>query len=220
MRNDSLKPSYLLVFAALFTSSCQKESATEELSDAFVGKIYAVGYVEPQDGLRRLAFGSHGVIETIECEIGERVSAGQILARLDAELESSEVEIARAKLTQVRASRKVLLAGAHPDSIREASHLENERARLERLVQTSSVSENAYEKAQFEAEAASRRWQRTTTALSRLNNRVRPVDVEQADAEVELALAELNAAERRLQRRFLRAPGEGIILEKFQREGE
>ena len=140
MRNASLKPSYLLVFAALLTSSCQKESATNELSDTFVRKIYAVGYVEPQDGLRRLAFGSHGVIETIECEIGERVSAGQILARLDAELETSEVEIALAKLTQARASRKVLLAGAHPDSIREAeesaelaqveaSHLENARAR-------------------------------------------------------------------------------------------
>ena len=227
----SIAPAPLLLATLAGLVSCQRPDPPVASRDTRTDTIHAVGYIEPLGELRRLAFQTSGVIARVECHIGDRVKAGDLLARLDDQLELARVASARARLEEARSKRAFVLAGAHPDAIRSAealreeatlekAHRESERARMERLRAERGVSAMAADEAAFQAAASSLREKKACTALSLLIDQVRPEDRSLADAEVETALAGVGEAEALLRQKAIPAPVDGTVLEIFLREGE
>ncbi len=97
--------------------ACKPSETSRSGTDKSKQTIHAVGYLEPREKLRRLSFQSHGVITQIHAKIGDNVKAGEVIARLDDLVEESALASAPAKLSKTEVSRKLVLAGAHPDDM-------------------------------------------------------------------------------------------------------
>ncbi|MBK1640097.1 RND family efflux transporter MFP subunit [Rhodothalassium salexigens DSM 2132] len=134
-----------------------------------------------------------GQIVRIEVEEGERVAAGDVIARLDAQAADAEVARMTAELAAARADR-----AAADSQIDEA-----ERA----LARTQALIERAFA---TEALLIERR-----TRLARLRAESR-----QADARVQATKAGLATARVRRDQHIIRAPFAGVVVEKNAQPGE
>jgi membrane fusion protein, macrolide-specific efflux system len=76
-----------------------------------VASVAAAGEVV-STGARSLEFAASGRVVTLEVEIGDRVEAGQELARIDHALYEEQVKVARATLSAAKAIRAQVAAGA------------------------------------------------------------------------------------------------------------
>jgi HlyD family secretion protein len=219
-----------IVAASGILSSCKPAEARREEPPA-EPPIHAVGYLEPQGELRKLAFQRAGVITRVDHEVGSPVKAGTVLVQLDDRRERSQLMEAKAKLKLEESERDLALAGAHPDAIRaaealcqatevERDHREIERRRLEGLGDSGSVSEVDLAEAIFEARASAARAATAAAALAQLKNQVRPEDRNLLDSRVSAAQAEVVAAEALVGQASLAAPAEGTVVGIFLREGE
>jgi RND family efflux transporter MFP subunit len=133
-----------------------------------------------------------GVIESIEVERGDRVSKGQVIARLRADVERAAVGVAATKAqvaTEVQAARaNYELAKSKFDRATEL------RAR-------SFISSQALEQARAEAEVAAQR-----LAQAREQRRIWNRELQLAEAQLEL--------------RTIRSPANGVIAERYLSPGE
>jgi HlyD family secretion protein len=193
--------------------------------------ISATGRVEPCSGLRRLVFKTEGVVGRCLVQPGSRVSKGDVLLVLDNHQEQAAVELAQASLKQARAEWAKALSGAHPEEIAAAQnnvqvireqvrHFRTELERSRKSFAHAAISQQEYAQS-WTAWAQKAVGQMSAEAdLRRLQQQVRPEDKDLADAKVGQAEAELRVAQRRLEDSYLRAPGDGTVLEVLKREGE
>ena len=91
----------------------------------------------------QLASGADGAVVRVDAEVGDRVTAGQVLVRVDDRLPRARVEVARAQLEQARAEAE--LAAKERDRIEQlkpgiVSDLERDRARAEATVARARVA--------------------------------------------------------------------------------
>lgn len=205
------------------TSGTEKVSAKET--------IHAVGYLEPREKLRRLAFQSYGVITEIHPKIGESVKAGDVIAQLNDGIERSALASAEAKLSMAEANRKLGLAGAHPSAIAAAeaafaSASEEERyrrhevERMEGLADKRALSTADWDAAVFQSAFAASKAKEAAAFLEQMRNQVREEDSLLLDAEVIAARSEVAAAEEAVRQKQMIAPLAGTVAEIFLREGE
>jgi len=82
------------------------------------GAIVLYGNVDIREA--DLAFNVAGRIEAMLVEEGDRVEAGQLLARLEDDIYQAEVDAAKARVGAQRAMLDRLLAGSRPEEIRKA----------------------------------------------------------------------------------------------------
>lgn len=133
-----------------------------------------------------------GVLESVGVERGERVSKGDVVARLEASVEKALVEVARARAEtdiEVRAGRARLGF--------QAARLErNEELARKDVVSASSMDE------------------------SRTDMTVAELALEEAERNVELARLELERAKAVLNLRTVRSPMNGVVVERFLEPGE
>lgn len=208
---------------------CRKEEPQSEVR-VEVERVHAPGYVEPEGRLRRLAFAGAGVLAAVEVELGEVVEAGELLARLEWEVETANLVQARAGLERARAELARLRDGEHPADIRalqsmvvvgeeEAAYFAAEVRRLEGL-EGNGVARQEVDLARHRASLAVARLARARAELEAAEKRVRPAELAVAEAAVEVARSAVEVAESELRRRELRAPSAGRVLEVILREGE
>lgn len=133
-----------------------------------------------------------GVIDAIDVERGDSVRRGQVLARL-----AADVERANAQLAQTRAQQNAELLAA--ERSREFARREMTRAR--ELVHENFVSKAAADKAETESQVS--------------EDRLQQAQERRRQAELELRLAETQVA-----RRQVRAPIAGIVTDRFLNAGE
>ncbi|KQP17600.1 efflux RND transporter periplasmic adaptor subunit [Pseudorhodoferax sp. Leaf267] len=133
-----------------------------------------------------------GVVETLEVERGDAVRKGQILARL-----RSDVERANADLVRSRAQSEAELRGA--EAGRELAQLRLDRARS--LKEENFVSTQAVEQAHAEYKVANERLAQARDALR-------------------TAARELVVSSAQTDQRVLRAPFDGVIVERYANLGE
>ena len=169
--------------------------------------VDANGVVEPEDlvdvGARVsgeiVAFGKDKSGNIID--YGSEISEGDMIALIDDEIPQSDLlqekaRLAQAKASQSQAKANLLLAKA---SLRQA---ERDWARAQRLGVSEALSQASYDT----YESA---WEKATAEVS-----VAEAQILQADAEVAQAEASLKVAERNLEYCFIKAPVNGIIIDR------
>jgi len=135
---------------------------------------------------------SEGILESLEAERGQRVRAGQVVATLEAGVEEASVALARARAESTAQidARQVSLA-----------YGQRRVARLSELYDKRLVPELEKDQASTEARLASLRLRE-----ARENQRI---------AELELRRAQAN-----LERRTIRSPVDGVVVERLAAPGE
>ena len=133
-----------------------------------------------------------GVVQTLEADRGDRVRKGQVLATL-----RSEVERASAEAAQSRAKSLGELRGA----VAALDLAELRRDRAKSLKDENFVSAQALEQAEAEFRVAKERVAQVREALR-------------------TATREVNTSEAQLAQRTLRAPFDGVVVERYANLGE
>ena len=133
-----------------------------------------------------------GVVESIGVERGDFVREGQILARLHANVERASVGAAE---TRAQADADVRGAKANYEFLRQ------KQSRAEELVQKNFISQQALDQVRAETSVAEQKFL-------------------QAQEQQRVARQELQLALAQLRQRFIRAPFDGIVAERYVMVGE
>lgn len=147
--------------------------------------------IEP-DRVADVGSQSTGVIERLQVERGDVVVAGQVLARLVAQVERASLSVAEVKAKAEAEAQQA-----------QAAH-ELARRKLERtrdLVRRDFVSDQALDQAEAEARVAEQR-------------------VEQAREAQRVAQREFHLSNAQLSQREVRSPFAGLVVERYRTEGE
>lgn len=140
----------------------------------------------------RLGAASKGVISAIHVERGDRVTAGQVLG----ELESSDEEHRKA-LAELRAANDAPILAAR----NRAEAADARLKRLTRLNDKKIATQAELEVAQLEALTAQ-------------------LDEKQAELDREIARQEARSASSSVERKMVRAPFDGVVVERILSRGE
>jgi RND family efflux transporter MFP subunit len=155
------------------------------------GPAFIEGLLEPWEDLA-VGISVEGVLAEVFVERGQRVLAGDPIARLESSVEEAQVALARAT-AKMRAGL---------DAARSRERLAHIRVeRIEKLFEQGAVTKEEREQIQTEAELA---------VLS-----VREVEEALARAALDLVIAEAMLA-----RRMVRSPIDGIVMERLLSPGE
>jgi len=133
-----------------------------------------------------------GVIETVNVERGDSIERGQVLLQLESTVERASVAVARG-----RADMDTLIE-SHEARVALG---EQRRNRADKLAAGDALSRDRHEEAETEA------------ILARL-------ELEQSREKMKLASLELDEAVARLDRRSIRSPLTGIVVERLMAPGE
>ena len=189
------------------------------------GVLVAPGRVEPVHDPVQLAFETPGRITEIAVDEGDRVRAGQVLARLDDRLARARVAAAEAGLAQARARhllarrgpRSEDLAAARADAdaaAAAAQHRGAEQARSEQLGRVGALATTVVDADDAAARIAAAQATAATARYQALAHGTRSEQIEEAAAAIALAQAELDAARVALDQTALLAPSDGVILRR------
>jgi HlyD family secretion protein len=193
------------------------------------GRLVASGTVEATDA--QLGFQAPGRIVSLSPREGDRVTAGQELARLDrAELEARRAQ-SEAQVDAARAALAELESGSRREEIAQAraalaaaderrQDAERDLGRTRRLYEGGAVSREALDKAQVALDVA--RAQRTQVAeqLRLVEAGPRQERKAAARAQVNQAEAAVQGVEATLSNTVLTAPFDGLVTVRHREPGE
>lgn len=154
--------------------------------------VVATGYVESRRQAR-IGARAPGRIDMVTFEEGDRVKAGDLLAELDHKDLDASLAASAASVARAKASlgeQEILIQQADAD-----------KQRAEKLRGTSAISQAEYDQLHFTHQSA----------VARL---------ESLKAELLLAEAQHQQAERLLENMYIRAPFDGTLISKDAEEGE
>jgi HlyD family secretion protein len=214
----SILPSLALACAAL---ACGR--------DPDHGLIVAAGHVEATEV--RVATKLAGTLASVRVEEGDRVKAGQELARIDTTDVQLALAAARADRGQAEAELRLRRAGARREDVAEADALvqraradldgaEKDLERMEGLLASGSGTAKARDDARTrrDALAASVEAARERAAKLRAGSRVEEIDA--ARARLESAEARIAQLEQQLLDALIASPVSGVVTEKLAETGE
>lgn len=181
-----------------------------------------------------LAFDATGRIEQMNAQEGDRVTAGQVLGRLDTTTLALQARQAEARIEAQRQSTLRLRNGARPEEIAQArarlaaaeadaARTSDEAARLQDVAaRTSSrgVSAQELEAARTAARTAAARAQEQREALRLLEVGSRSEDVGAAEAQLRGLRAELDLLRHQMAQGELRAPVSGVVRSRLMEPGD
>lgn len=194
-----------------------------------VDRLHIYGSIEIRDA--NLAFNEQARVAEVLVEEGQRVQAGQVLARQATDrLEAAIAEI-RAKIDVQQAVVHRLKAGSRPQEIEQAraevaaarirvSNAENVQARLRQTSKTGATSRQDLDDAQANLMVAQARLKVREKALDLVLEGPRREDVAAAEHQLEALRAQLKLLNIRLADRTLIAPAVGIIQSRLLEPGE
>ena len=223
----SRKPLVLIPLLAIAAGLYYLNQASHNnLPDA---QLTLYGNVEIREA--QLAFNGSAHLAEISVEEGDRVTAGQVLARLDTDLLTRGLEQAAALVAARQAQLDKLLAGNRPEEIAAAeANVVAARARataardtyqrLESLLKRKLASPEDVETAGADADAAGADLEAARQNLQLLQAGARQEDIAAARAELVAAEAGRALAEQHLTDAVLKAPSDGIVRNRLAEPGE
>lgn len=179
-----------------------------------------------------LAFAESGRVLEMHVEEGDRVKAGDVLARLDDEALQLQLRQARAEVEVLRQSWLALQQGSRAEEIRraeaevKAAKAEAERTRLqkERLQKAGkeglAVSKLEQDNARWLHAAASAQVEAGEQALQLLQQGARAEDIAAARAQVEAGEAQVALLQYRIGQTTLRAPQDAVVRARLLEAGD
>ncbi|MDI4657478.1 HlyD family secretion protein [Xanthobacter autotrophicus] len=216
------RPSRLLllaVVAALGLAACAVEPG-DSFSGYVEGDLVFIGPTEP------------GRVSALVVEEGRVVKPGDVVARVEDDLQAADRDGAAAQLKEAEArlanarsplQRPEEIAVLQASEQRAAAALDQSRVDLDR--QKALVPKGASSQANLDA--AQHQYDQNQAALDEARKRIsaariasRTQDIEAAEQAVSAARANLVAAQVRLDRRTLKAPTDGTVQTVYYRVGE
>jgi HlyD family secretion protein len=229
----------------------RQRTATPDLSNLTVVvesqpltvRITASGTVQPIQTVN-LSPKTSGILQELYVEQGDRVTQGQVIARMQSDSIQAELVQARARVGQAQARLAELRAGSRPQEIaqRQAAveqaqaRVSEAQARVDRaeervirnqqLAAEGAISQDDLDAVLNEAETAQATLEQNQAnlreaqqqfALTRSGNRVE--DIAEAAAQLKEAQGNLQAVQVQLEDTIIRAPFDGIVTQKYATEG-
>lgn len=193
--------------------------------------IAGPGRVEPWSEDIKIGSELSGRLKVVKVEEGDAIHRGQVLAELENGDYRAEVESAQANLLAKEAALRKVVNGARRQerdeawsSVNEArAVMENAQAELERRQQLFSagvVSREELERYTREANVAKAKYDAAVQQHALVDDHAREEDRSLAQADVELARAQLDDAKAKYEKTFIRSPIDGAVLRKHHRSGE
>ncbi|HTT68133.1 MAG TPA: efflux RND transporter periplasmic adaptor subunit [Gemmatimonadales bacterium] len=196
---------------------------------ADAGALDASGTVEATDA--QLGFQAAGRIDTILVDEGDRVKAGQLLARLDrTELDARRAQAA-AQLAAAQALLTELQRGSRTEEVQQGrdalasaeqrlADAQRDLDRTRRLFDGGAVSREALDKDQLAFDVAKSNRDQAAQALQLLEVGPRPERIEAQRAAVAQARATVAQIDAMLANALIRAPFAGVVTVKDREIGE
>jgi HlyD family secretion protein len=189
------------------------------------------GRVEPFSEDIKIGSELSGRLKSVNVEEGDAVRRGQVLAELENADYRAQVESARANVTARQAALRKIINGARLQERNEAwssvgeakavmQNAQSELHRRQELFSAGVVAREELERYAREADVATARYQAAVEQHSLVDDHAREEDRSLAQADLQLALAQLQEAQARYEKTFIRSPIEGTVLRKHHRSGE
>lgn len=177
-----------------------------------------------------LGFRVPGKLAKLLYDEGDKVKAGEVMARLDDEPYRNQAASAQAQVDSLRARLTLRETGNRPQEIAQARSLVREREatainaervfkRAEDLVADKGVSIQERDNAEANHEEARARLKSARDNLALLEAGFRTEDITQAKADLAQTEAALATAGLQLKDTVLTAPSDGVILTRAQEAG-
>lgn len=193
-------------------------------------KFHAWGHVD----IRRvqLSMEESGRIKELLVEEGQRVQAGQVLAKLDTRILEIEKNRVAAQYEQAKAARRLLEAGTRSEDIQalqaqvaalsaQEKWLANEFQRQKALKQQNVTAETTYQEIKTKYETTLAQNQQAKAQLLKAQNGARPEELAQARAAEASAKAALAMMTDRIEKQaILIAPSAGTIRSRLVEVGD
>jgi len=177
-----------------------------------------------------LGASADGVVKEVRVTAGQQVRKGDLLAVIDCDEISPQIDVARAQADSAREARVRLLRG-HRDEERKAAAQSADAAKavLAEAQNTSGVStpyskrgdiSRGVEQARRDLEVAQANYEKAVDERDLVNAEPLPEEIARANAEVSAGEKNVNVAVNRLEKCNVRAPISGTILEIKTKVGE
>lgn len=197
----------------------------------FRQQIAGAGLVEAQTENIQISSVVPGVVEKVYVKVGDQVKAGQPLFSVEtrdlaAQLLSREaaVRAAEARLTKLRQSPRPEDIPPAQAKLEEAkanlADREDQLRRLRVLRERNAVGEDEFNRAVFAVDVAKAQVQGAQADLDRIKAGTWAPEIQIAQADLDSAKAEVEALKIEWERRTVRAPVDGKILQVKIRQGE
>jgi HlyD family secretion protein len=191
--------------------------------------LFSSGTVEATEA--RLGFQAAGRVEMIGVREGDRVEAGQLLARLDQQeilarraQAEAQVAAARALLRELESgfrSEEVAQARAGRDAAAERlADAERDLQRARVLLEGGAISQEALDKAELAHELARSQLEQATEQLRLLEAGPRAERIESQRAQLAAAEASSKAIEAAIAYSTIEAPFDGVVTIRHSEPGE
>lgn len=226
VRNSTVKCSALLfavITVALGAGGCARTIRGEGEA------IVVSGNIEVIDA--QLAFKIPGRLVERAADEGDKINAGQLIARLDDVELTQQLDLRRAELAGVEAGLAELVAGSRPQEVAaveatlRSAEAERDRASLEgrrqeELHATNASSDRELETARAQLRVAEARANEARERLALVREGPRQETIAQGRARVAQARAAVALAESQVGNARLTAPFKGVVLERHAEPGE
>lgn len=193
--------------------------------------IAAPGRVEAVSEEIRVSSQLSGRLKKVYVEEGDRVPRGQVLAEIENDDYRARVAAAEAELAQREAELRRTVNGARTQERREAQAsmqapkavLDNAKSEAERrrgLADRNVISRDEAERYERAYQVARAQYEQAAQHFALVDADAREEDRAHAEAAVATARAQLSEARAYLEKSYIRAPINGVILRKLRHNGE
>jgi HlyD family secretion protein len=193
--------------------------------------IAAPGRVEPASEEIEVGIELSGRLREVSIEEGDRVTRGQVIARLESADYAARLASAEARLALARAELDRLVNGARVEERREASagvaqaeatlsHAEIDVRRMRNLLTGGAISQAELDAAERNARVAHARVDEMRERFNTVNADARADERRRAEANVRFAQAQVAEAKAFLAKTDIRSPIDGVVLRKRHNAGE
>jgi HlyD family secretion protein len=193
------------------------------------GELKLYGTIDIRDA--SLAFTEQERISEVLVEEGERIDAGQVLARLKTDRLAAQIAEVKAKIAAQQEMVNQLKAGSRAQEIAQARaqvtartadvrHAEGNLQRIEKTSGTGATSDQALDDARSRLEVARANLKAAESSLDLALEGPRKEDISAAEKSLEALEAGLSLLNVRLSDMALTAPASGIIQSRILEPGE
>lgn len=195
------------------------------------GLIAGPGRVEPYSEDIKIGSELSGRLKSVFVEEGDTIHRGQVLAELENADYRAQVESARARVAAKEAAQRKVINGARRQERDEAwssvdearavtENAQSELHRRQQLFAAGVVSREELERYAREADVAQAKYRAAVEQHSLVDDHAREEDRSLAEADLQLAKSQLEEAQARYEKTFIRSPIDGSVLRKHHRSGE
>jgi HlyD family secretion protein len=225
-----LLASSLIVFSDRSAKSAAHASSVAQRADT-PPLIAGPGRVEPISEDVEIGSELSGRLKSVNVEEGDHVHRGETLAVVENADYRAQVASAEANVVAKEAAFRKVVNGARKQvrseawaSVREAQAVmddaQSEFDRRQKLYAAGVISREELDRSARESDVAKARYEAAIEQNSLIDDHAREEDKSLAEADVQMARAQLAEAQASYDKSFIKSPLDGTILRKHHRTGE